>query len=94
MSAAPHEEKQGFNFVRWSVDNPYAVLSFFAAMLVLGYLAITQIMPRRLMPYVESPILGVVTEMPGLSAKEMETYIWADRAADGQRSSRALHSLG
>lgn len=32
-------------------------------------------MPRRMMPYVESPMIGVVTMMPGLSAEEMETYI-------------------
>ena len=33
------------------------------------------IMPRRMMPYVESPMVGIVTMMPGLSAQEMETYI-------------------
>lgn len=60
--------------VRWSVDHPYSVLAFFFAILILGYLAITQWMPRRFMPYVESPMIGVVTEMPGLSAEEMETY--------------------
>lgn len=72
-----HEEGQsqsGFNIVRWSVDNPYVVVSFFIAMLVLGYLAIGSYMPRRFMPYVESPMLGIVTESPGLSAEEMETY--------------------
>ncbi len=65
---------KGFNFVRWSVDNPYAVIAFYLAMLVLGWLAITHLMPRRMMPYVESPMLGIMTEMPGLSAREMETY--------------------
>ena len=65
---------KGFNFVRWSVDNPYAVIAFYLAMLVLGWIAITKLMPRRMMPYVESPMLGIMTEMPGLSAKEMETY--------------------
>ena len=60
--------------VRWSVDHPYAVLAFFFATLLLGYLAITQWMPKRFMPYIETPMLGIVTEMPGLSAEEMETY--------------------
>jgi len=66
--------REGFNIVRWSVDHPYVVIAFFVATLVLGYIAISFLMPRRFMPYVESPILGIVTEMPGLSAEEMETY--------------------
>ena len=74
MNEAPSEPKESFNIVRWSVDNPYVVVSFFLAMLVLGYLAIGSYMPRRFMPYVESPMLGIVTESPGLSAEEMETY--------------------
>lgn len=69
-----NSERSGFNLVRWCVDHPYVVVAFFVAMLVLGYLAISQLMPRRFMPYVESPMLGIVTEMPGLSAEEMETY--------------------
>ncbi|MCE9557864.1 MAG: efflux RND transporter permease subunit [Armatimonadetes bacterium] len=68
------EGKEGFNVVRWSVDHPYVVVSFFLAMLILGYLAIGSYMPKRFMPYVESPMLGIVTESPGLSAEEMETY--------------------
>src|SRR5262245_26607816 len=31
-------------------------------------------MPRRMMPYVESPMVAVVSMMPGLSAEEMEIY--------------------
>src|SRR5262245_3186961 len=31
-------------------------------------------MPRRMMPYVESPMVGVVSMMSGLSAEEMEIY--------------------
>ncbi|MBA3725271.1 MAG: efflux RND transporter permease subunit [Armatimonadetes bacterium] len=64
----------GFNLVRWSVDHSYVVIAFFLAMLVLGIVAIGYLMPRRFMPYVESPMLGIVTEMPGLGAQEMETY--------------------
>jgi len=50
------------------------VLAFFLAILVMGVVAIGYVMPRRMMPYVESPMLGIVTEMPGLGAREMETY--------------------
>ncbi|MCH7945083.1 MAG: efflux RND transporter permease subunit, partial [Armatimonadetes bacterium] len=60
--------------VQWSVDHPYAVISFFLATLLLGYLAVTTWMPRRFMPYVETPMIGIVTQQPGLSAEEMETY--------------------
>ncbi|MEX2243958.1 MAG: efflux RND transporter permease subunit [Fimbriimonadaceae bacterium] len=75
MSQPDTESPQGgFNMVRWSVDHPHAVVAFFLATLLLGYLAITQWMPKRFMPYIETPMLGIVTEMPGLSAEEMETY--------------------
>ncbi len=32
-------------------------------------------MPKRLMPYVQSPMVGIVSMQPGLSAEEMETFI-------------------
>lgn len=59
---------------RWSIEHPYAVVAFFVAMLALAYISI-KAMPRRFAPYVESPMIGVVTMMPGLSAQEMELYI-------------------
>ncbi|MCH8273809.1 MAG: efflux RND transporter permease subunit [Armatimonadetes bacterium] len=67
-------DRGGFNIIRWSVDHAYVVISFYIAMLVLGVLAIGFHMPRRFMPYVESPLLGIITQMAGLSAEEMETY--------------------
>ena len=73
----PEDPKRGFNFVRWSVDNPYVVIAFFLALIVLGFIAVKDWMPRRFMPYVQSPMLGIVTEMPGLSAEDMETYFSA-----------------
>ena len=69
-----NSDRRGFNIVQWSVDHPYVVVAFFVATVVLGWIAVTNLMPRRFMPYVESPMLGIVTEMPGLSAEEMETY--------------------
>lgn len=59
---------------KWSIEHPYAVIAFFVAMLALAYISISR-MPRRFAPYVESPMVGVVTMMPGLSAQEMELYI-------------------
>lgn len=60
---------------RWSIEHPYAIIAFYAAMLWLAFLAVRDVIPRRFAPYVQSPLVGVVTMMPGLSAQEMETYI-------------------
>lgn len=59
---------------KWSIEHPYSVIAFYVAMIALACLTITR-MPRRFAPYVESPMIGVVTMMPGLSAQEMEMYI-------------------
>lgn len=61
---------------KWSIEHPYVVISFWASVVVLSFLAVaTGYLPRRIMPYVESPQIAVVTMMPGLSAQEMELYI-------------------
>lgn len=60
---------------KWSIEHPYVIIAFYFAVVVLSLLAIFFHLPRRMMPYVESPIIGVVTMMPGLSAQEMELYI-------------------
>jgi len=65
----------GFNISRWSIDHPYVIIAFYLAMIVLAVISIGFTMPRRFMPYVQSPMIGVVTMMPGLSSEEMETYI-------------------
>jgi len=59
---------------RWSIEHPYIVVAFYLGVALLSGLAIFFQMPRRMMPYVESPIVGVVSMMPGLSAEEMEIY--------------------
>jgi len=60
---------------QWSIDHPYVILAAWVGVAVLAVLAIGFYMPRRFMPYVESPVVGVFTMMPGLSAQEMELYI-------------------
>lgn len=66
---------EGANISRWSIEHPYLIIAFYLAMVVLAVIAIGFYMPRRLMPYVQSPMIGIVSMMPGLSAEEMETYI-------------------
>lgn len=65
----------GGGIVQWSIDHPYYIISFYLGVAILAVLAIFFFMPRRLMPYVESPMVGVITMMPGLSSEEMEIYI-------------------
>src|SRR4051794_18599128 len=60
---------------KWSIEHPYLVVSFYFAVVVLAVMAIGFSMPRRFAPYVPSPMVGVVTMMPGLSAQEMELYV-------------------
>jgi preprotein translocase subunit SecF len=70
-----YTRRTGFNISAWCMERPYWVVAFYASIIVLCLLAINFYMPRRMMPYVVSPMLGVVTMMPGLSAEEMETYL-------------------
>ena len=67
---------RGFNVSAWSIEHPWVVVSFYSAVVLLALWAVFGgVMPRRMMPYVESPLIGIVTMQPGLSAQEMETYI-------------------
>ena len=60
---------------KWSIEHPYVVMSFYVGVIILAVIVIGFRMPRRFMPYVESPMVGVVTMMPGLSSEEMELYV-------------------
>lgn len=74
-SNPPHRMNALHTIHKWSIEHPYAVIAFYVAMIGLAYTAITGTLPRRFAPYVESPQIGVVTMMPGLSAQEMELYV-------------------
>ncbi|MBI4536665.1 MAG: efflux RND transporter permease subunit [candidate division NC10 bacterium] len=79
MSATSHDTTSPFtrartNISRWSIEHPYIVIAFYLGIAILSVLVIWKQMPRRMMPYVESPMVGIVSMMPGLSAEEMETY--------------------
>lgn len=60
---------------KWSIDHPYAVIAFFVGVIAMAYIAVTGLIPKRFAPYVESPMVGIVTMMPGLSAEEMELTV-------------------
>lgn len=64
------------NVSAWAIEHPWMVASFYTAVVLLAlWVVFGGVMPRRMMPYVESPLVGIVTTQPGLSAQEMETYI-------------------
>ncbi len=72
----PPTRRYGFNASAWSIEHPWIVISFYTAVVLLAlWVVFGGVMPRRMMPYVESPLIGIVTMQPGLSAQEMETYI-------------------
>lgn len=76
VSAAHGRSLTGLSTVpRWSVEHPYAIIAFYIVVVAMAGLAITRVIPRRFAPYVESPMVGVVTMMPGLSPEEMELNI-------------------
>jgi hydrophobic/amphiphilic exporter-1 (mainly G- bacteria), HAE1 family len=62
------------NISRWSIEHPYTVIAFYLGVALLSVFVIVLQMPRRMMPYVESPMVAVVSMMPGLSAEDMELY--------------------
>ena len=60
---------------KWSIEHPYIIIAFYLSVVIMAVLTVGFYMPRRFMPYVESPMIGVVTMMPGLSSQEMEMYV-------------------
>jgi HAE1 family hydrophobic/amphiphilic exporter-1 len=70
----PPAPRRAGNISQWAIEHPYVVIAFYLGVALLAVLVIGVQMPRRMMPYVESPMVGVVSMMPGLSAEEMEIY--------------------
>ena len=59
---------------KWSIKHPVVVAAAYIAVLVLSVLTLF-LLPVRMMPYVESPLVSIVTMAPGSSPTEVETYI-------------------
>lgn len=58
---------------RWSIKNPVVVAALYICILILATLTLFLI-PVRMMPYVQSPLVAIVTMAPGSSPAEIETY--------------------
>ncbi|MEM8503609.1 MAG: efflux RND transporter permease subunit [Cyanobacteria bacterium P01_D01_bin.1] len=59
---------------RWSIKNPTVVTALYIAVIMLSLLTLF-LLPVRMMPYVESPLVSVVTRVPGASPEEIEAYV-------------------
>ncbi len=60
---------------QWSIEHAHTVAAFYIAVTAAAVFCTIRVIPRRFAPYVPSPMAAVVTMMPGLSARQMETYV-------------------
>ncbi|MDQ6929438.1 MAG: efflux RND transporter permease subunit [Candidatus Eremiobacteraeota bacterium] len=58
----------------WSLRNPYAVIALYTALVLGAIAAALFFLPTRMMPYVQSPLISVITMTPGYAPREVETY--------------------
>ena len=59
---------------RWAIKNPVIVAAMYVGILALAVIALF-ILPVRMMPYIQSPLVAIVTMATGSSPTEVETYI-------------------
>ncbi|HUY41880.1 MAG TPA: efflux RND transporter permease subunit [Candidatus Dormibacteraeota bacterium] len=67
-------EKTERSVAAWALRNPYAIVAAFLAVVIGALAAALFLLPTRMMPYVQSPLISVVTMTPGYSPEEVETY--------------------
>ncbi|MDQ6780951.1 MAG: efflux RND transporter permease subunit [Candidatus Eremiobacteraeota bacterium] len=58
----------------WALANPHAVTAAYIGLVMAAIAAALFILPTRMMPYVESPQIAVVTMLPGYSPQDAETF--------------------
>lgn len=63
-----------FSLPAWALGNPHAVLAAYIGLVIAAVAAALFVLPTRMMPYVESPQIAVVTMVPGYASKDVETY--------------------
>ncbi len=59
---------------RWSIKHPVIVAALYIGILILSLLVLLGL-SVRMMPYVESPLVAVITQAPGTPPEEVEAYI-------------------
>ncbi len=60
--------------VDWALRQPYAVFTIFFAVVIGALAAALFLLPTRMMPYVQSPLISVITMAPGYAPEDVETY--------------------
>ena len=60
---------------RWSTQHPVIVVALYLGIIALSVLALVVRIPTRMMPYIQSPLIAIVTMAPGSSPQEVETYL-------------------
>ena len=73
MSETPLPNRQR-SVPAWSLRNPFAIFALYLALVIAALAAVLFVLPTRMMPYVPSPLISVVTMTPGYSAEETATY--------------------
>jgi HAE1 family hydrophobic/amphiphilic exporter-1 len=58
----------------WTLRHPHAIIAGYVALVAAAIAAALFLLPVRMMPYVPSPQVSVVTMTPGFAPHEVETY--------------------
>ncbi|EQD33197.1 Acriflavin resistance protein, partial [mine drainage metagenome] len=76
MSARSPDAGRRFSLPRFALNHPHATIILALIMVLLGVSAYIEI-PVRMVPKVPAVDIGVVTQFPGMSARDMQRYITA-----------------
>ncbi len=69
-----HLKETERSLAAWALRQPYAIFAAFIAIVFGAIAAALFLIPTRMMPYVQSPLISVITMTPGYSPQEVETY--------------------
>jgi len=58
----------------WALRHPHTVVVIYLALIIAAIAAVLFVLPTRMMPYVQSPQISVVTMVPGYAPQDVETY--------------------
>lgn len=73
LEGAPTLSRSG-GVPAWSLRNPFAVFAIYLGLVIAALAALLFFLPTRMMPYVPSPLISIVTMTPGYAAEEVATY--------------------
>lgn len=74
MNEEGSRQTRKVGMIQWSVEHPYVIIAFYLGILLL-FASALRYLPLRMMPYIRSPLIAVITMAPGMGPREVETYI-------------------